>query len=193
MSEDEKSNTRLACGLAGGTRGRVGAAATNPYEAPPATAPSGQIDRIVFARLKQLGITPANPCSDAVFLRRVYVDVIGTLPTADEARQFLQDGSADKRQALIEHLLDREQFADFWAMKWSDVLRIKAEFPIDLWPNAAQAYYHWVHASIKQNKPYDQFVREMLMASGSNFRVPQVNFYRAMQNRERRESPPPWR
>ncbi len=69
-------------------------------------------------------------------------------------------------------------------MKWSDLLRVKAEFPINLWPNAAQAYHRWIRTSIRENKPYDQFVREMLTASGSNFRVPPVNFYRAMQNRE---------
>ena len=69
-------------------------------------------------------------------------------------------------------------------MKWSDLLRVKAEFPINLWPNAAQAYHRWIRTSIKENLPYDQFVRQMLTASGSNFRVPPVNFYRAMQNRE---------
>ena len=69
-------------------------------------------------------------------------------------------------------------------MKWSDLLRVKAEFPINLWPNAAQAYHHWIRASIKDNMPYDRFVRELLTASGSNFRVPPVNFYRAVQNKE---------
>ena len=69
-------------------------------------------------------------------------------------------------------------------MKWSDLLRIKAEFPINLWPNAAQTYHRWIRTSIKNNLPYDQFVRQMLTASGSNFRVAPVNFYRAMQNRE---------
>ena len=69
-------------------------------------------------------------------------------------------------------------------MKWSDLLRVKAEFPINLWPNAAQAYHRWIRTSIRDNKPYDQFVREMLTSSGSNFRVPQVNFYRAVQSRE---------
>jgi Protein of unknown function (DUF1553) len=69
-------------------------------------------------------------------------------------------------------------------MKWSDLLRVKAEFPINLWPNAAQTYYHWIHASLAENKPYDQFARELLTESGSNFRSPPVNFYRAMQNHE---------
>jgi hypothetical protein len=85
---------------------------------------------------------------------------------------------------LIDRLLERDEFADYWAMKWSDLLRVKAEFPINLWPNAAQAYHHWIRASIKDNMPYDRFVRELLTASGSNFRVPPVNFYRAMQNKD---------
>jgi len=77
-------------------------------------------------------------------------------------------------------------------MKWSDLLRVKAEFPINLWPNAAQAFHRWIHTSIKENLPYDQFVRELLTANGSNFRVGQVNFYRAVQSRTPRVSPKPW-
>ena len=146
--------------------------------------PQGKIDLLVFARWKQLGIQPANLCSDAVFLRRVYLDAIGTLPTAKEASEFLASREPAKRAALVDRLLDREEFADYWAMKWSDLLRVKAEFPINLWPNAAQAYYHWIRAAIHENRPYDRFVREMLTASGSNFRDAPVNFYRAMQNHD---------
>src|SRR5208282_383620 len=123
-------------------------------------------------------------CSDAVFVRRAYLDLLGTLPRAEETRDFLQDPDAtNKRRLLIDRLLERDEFADYWAMKWGDVLRIKAEFPINLWPNAAQAYHRWVRASIAENKPYDKFVREMLTSSGSNFRVGPINFYRAIQNR----------
>ena len=119
-----------------------------------------------------------------MFVRRVYLDVIGTLPTAKEAREFLQDpDTKNKRRRLIDRLLERDEFAEYWAMKWGDMLRIKAEFPVNLWPNAAQAYHRWVEASIAQNKPYDKFAREMLTSSGSNFRVGPVNFYRAIQNR----------
>jgi hypothetical protein len=144
-------------------------------------APAGQIDRLVFARLASQKIQPVL-CSDAVFVRRVYLDVIGTLPTAKEARDFIADpDAAGKRGKLIDRLLERSEFADYWAMKWGDVLRIKAEFPVNLWPNAAQAYHRWVRSSIAANKPYDKFVREMLTSSGSNFRVAPVNFYRAIQ------------
>jgi hypothetical protein len=145
--------------------------------------PASQIDKLVFAKLSSLGIQPVL-CSDAVFLRRAYLDVTGTLPTANEARDFLGDPDAkNKRRRLIDRLLDRDEFTDYWAMKWGDVLRIKAEFPINLWPNAAQAYHRWVRASIAENKPYDKFARELLTSSGSNFRVGPVNFYRALQNR----------
>ncbi|HXR07385.1 MAG TPA: DUF1553 domain-containing protein [Candidatus Acidoferrum sp.] len=142
------------------------------------------IDDLVFARLKQLNIQPARLCSDAVFVRRVYLDVIGTLPKGYEAEQFLASTDPNKRRALIDRLLERSEFADYWAMKWSDLLRVKAEFPINLWPNAAQAYHHWIRACLQDNLPYDQFVRQLLTASGSNFRVPPVNFYRAMQSKE---------
>ncbi|MGB2806426.1 MAG: DUF1553 domain-containing protein [Sedimentisphaerales bacterium] len=145
---------------------------------------TNDIDKLVFDRLERLDIQPANICTDAVFVRRVYLDVIGTLPTAQEARTFILDKGPNKRSNLIDNLLERDEFADYWAMKWSDLLRVKAEFPINLWPNAVQTYHHWIRASIKKNMPYDKFVRELLVSSGSNFRVPQVNFYRAMQSKE---------
>ena len=150
----------------------------------PALTSHGRIDDLAFDQWKRLGIQPANPCSDEVFVRRVYLDVIGTLPTPEEASQFLSDQAPDKRGALIDRLLERSEFADYWGMKWSDLLRVKSEFPINLWPNAVQAYYRWIHTSIKNNLPYDRFVRQMLVSSGSNFRVPEVNFYRAVQSKE---------
>jgi hypothetical protein len=153
------------------------------FESSGAVTPQGQIDKLVLARLSPLGIQPAL-CSDAVFVRRVYLDVIGTLPTAKEAREFIEDpDTKNKRRLLIDRLLERDEFADYCALKWGDILRIKAEFPVNLWPNAAQAYYRYVRASIAANKPYDKFAREMLTSSGSNFRVGSVNFYRTIQNR----------
>ena len=157
--------------------------APNLYESSAPPTPSGKLDEIVFAKLSSLDIQPVL-CSDAVFVRRAYLDVIGVLPTAEEARKFIDDSdTTNKRHALIDRLLERDEFADYWSMKWGDVLRIKAEFPVNLWPNAAQAYHRWVRLSIVQNKPYDQFAREMLTSSGSNFRVGPVNFYRAIQNK----------
>jgi hypothetical protein len=159
------------------------AALPAPYESNIPLTPANQIDKLVISRLQELNIPPANVCSDPVFVRRVYLDVIGTLPTATEAQQFILDRNPDKRHTLVDRLLARTEFADYWAMKWGDLLRIKAEFPIDLWPNAAQAYHRWVHDSIRDNKPCDAFARELLTSSGSNFEVPPVNFYRAMQTR----------
>jgi len=153
------------------------------FEIPQSPKPNTQIDKLVFTQLGELGITPANLCSDAVFIRRVYIDLTGKLPSAADVQAFLEDKNPAKRSVLIEKLLATDEFAEFQAMKWSDLLRIKAEYPVNLWPNAAQAYYKWVLNSIKQNKPYDKFVRELLTSSGSNFRVPPVNFYRAVQNR----------
>jgi hypothetical protein len=158
--------------------------APSPFESPAVPVPRSQIDKLVLGRLEQLGIAPAHLCSDAVFVRRAYLDVIGTLPTAQETRTYLADQDPNKRSVLIDRLLERPEFADYWAMKWSDLLRVKSEFPINLWPNAVQAYHRWIRTCIKENMPYDRFVREMLTASGSNFRVPQVNFYRAVQSRE---------
>ncbi len=153
------------------------------YESSIPPKPAGRVDELVFAKLASLDVEPVL-CSDAVFVRRAYLDVLGTLPTAEEARQFINDRETkDKRRALVDRLLARDELADYWAMKWGDVLRIKAEFPVNLWPNAAQAYHRWVRASIAENKPYDQFARELLTSSGSNFRVGPVNFYRAIQNK----------
>lgn len=154
------------------------------YESQGVLTPDNPIDKMVLEKLKASGVQPARVCSDSVFVRRVYLDVIGTLPTLEETKAFLQSQNPKKRAVLIDQLLAREEFADYWTMKWSDLLRLKSEFPVNLWPEAAQAYHHWVRMSIQQNKPYDRFVRELLTASGSNFRDPPANFYRAMQSRE---------
>jgi hypothetical protein len=148
---------------------------------------SAKIDRLVFGKLDELGIPPSDPCSDEVFLRRVYLDLIGTLPTEQEARQFLASNGANKRADLIEELFERPEFADYWSLKWCDLLRVKAEFPSKLWPNAVQAYHRWVRTAIFRNMPYDEFAKALLTSSGSNFRVAPVNFYRAMPKREPEE------
>ncbi len=160
-----------------------GSSGATPFESNTALTRRSPIDQLVFGRLQELNIPPARLCSDAVFVRRVYLDVTGTLPTAFEAQRFILDRDPDKRPALVDGLLARDEFADYLAMKWGDLLRIKAEFPINLWPNAAQAYHQWLRQGIRDNKPFDQFARELLTASGSNFDTPPVNFYRAMQNR----------
>ena len=155
-----------------------------PYEGSADLTPQGKIDELVFAKLKELGIQPARfaqmPCSSAAFTWMS----LARCPLRKRRKHLLTTRIPKKRSVLIDRLLERKEFADYWAMKWSDLLRVRSEFPINLWPNAVQAYHHWIRTSIKDNVPYDRFVREMLTASGSNFRVPQVNFYRALQSKE---------
>ena len=157
---------------------------TRPFENSGGFTIRNAVDKAVSAALKKQRIKIARPCTDEVFDRRVYLDVIGTLPTPQEVLEFLRDRSPGKRAALIDSLLERPEYADFWTMRWCDLLRVKAEFPINLWPNAVQAYHRWIHDCVRDNVPYDRMAREMLTASGSNFRVPAVNFWRAGQSRE---------
>lgn len=160
------------------------AAGLRPFESDTWSVPANGVDVQVLAALKRKGMEPANPCSDEVFVRRVYLDSIGTLPEPPDVLEFLHDERPDKRALLIDSLLVRDEFADYWALKWCDLLRVKAEFPINLWPNAVQAYHRWIRNAVKENRPYDQFARDLLTSSGSNFRVAPVNFYRAVQSRE---------
>ena len=155
----------------------------NAYESSATFEPTGDLDVHVLAALRARGIEPAHRCSDGVFLRRVYVDLLGTLPEPTESIEFLQSEAPDRRAQLVESLLEREAFADYWALKWADLLRVKAEFPINLWPNGVQAYYRWIREAVRSNMPLDRLARELLTASGSNFRVAPVNFYRGVQDR----------
>ena len=155
-----------------------------PFEGEGTFRPLNQIDRLLLAEWRRRGIRPARPSSDAVFVRRVYLDLIGTLPTAEQAREFLRNPDPRKRRKLIEALMDREEFAHYWTLKWCDLLRVKSEFPINLWPNGVQAYHRWIYRAVRDNMPYDRFARELLTSSGSNFRVPPVNFYRGIQGED---------
>jgi hypothetical protein len=130
-----------------------------------------------------MGVPPSGLTSDEMFLRRVYLDTIGLLPTADEARAFL---AKPDRARLIDMLLARSEFNDFWSLKWGDILRIKSEYPVRVWPKAVAVYYQWVHDSLQANKPYDQFARELVTATGSNFRVAPANFVRAVASHDAR-------
>ncbi len=150
----------------------------------PDIEPNNRIDELVFAKLRKLGIPPSDLATDEMFLRRVYLDTIGTLPTPDEVRQFLSDPDPQKRAKLIDRLLERPEFVDFWTLKWADLLRVKPEFPIQLWPKGVAAFYGWIRRSIAENKPYDQFVRELITASGSAYRVGPANYYRATTMRD---------
>ena len=124
------------------------------------------IDELVWAKLQSLGITPSAPCDDAKFLRRAHLDIIGRLPSPDEVRAFLADGDANKRARLVDELLQRPEYADHWAAKWADLLRPN---PYRVGIKAVVNYDAWIRDSFRRNKPYDQFVRELVTAKGSTW------------------------
>ncbi len=142
------------------------------------------IDQTVIHNLSRQGATLRPPCDDYTFARRVRLDVTGKLPALTEIDAFVKDGRADKRSRLIDKLLSEDAYADYWSMKWCDLLRVKSEFPINLWPNGVQAYHRWIHNALRTDMPYDRMAREMVASSGSNFRVPPVNFLRATPGRD---------
>jgi hypothetical protein len=143
----------------------------------PALPENNFIDALVYSKLRKLHELPSESASDGDFLRRVFLDVIGTLPTADEARAFLKDDRSDRRSRLVEQLLDRPDFADFWALKWSDVLRVDRQA---LGHKRAYAYYRWIRESLAANMPCDEFCREIVGAEGPVPETPAANFYKVV-------------
>lgn len=143
---------------------------------PPA---NNYIDELVFKKLEQLQINPSNLCKDDEFLRRVYLDVIGILPSLEEIQSFIANRDPNKRANLIDSLLDRPEFADFWALRWSDLLRISEE---KIGQQAVPKYYQWVHSAIQNNMPYDEFAAELITATGSTYADPAANYFRAAEN-----------
>ena len=121
------------------------------------------VDRLVWDKLERLGVAPSVMADDAMFLRRVFLDTIGTLPTPDEAREFLADASTNKRSRLIDDLLKREEYTDYWALRWADLLRVDRDRML---PEGAVAVTRWLRRQIAENRPYDEFVREILTAQG---------------------------
>ena len=134
------------------------------------------VDEYVFAKLKKLRIPPAVTCDDSTFIRRVYLDIIGQLPTPEEAQSFMADTAPDKRNQLIDKLLQRPEFADVWAMKWADVLKVQQVANI-LDRKGVNRYNDWIRNAITTNVPVDQMVRQILTAEGGNFTNPATNFY----------------
>jgi hypothetical protein len=137
------------------------------------------IDTAVFANLKQLGIPPSPVCDDATFLRRVTLDIAGRLPTEAEAKAFLVDKSPDKRDLWIDELLRGPDYADFFAGKWAAVLKNRRDDASDMAANFA--FHAWVRDSLLANKPYDQFVRELLGATGTVIGNPPVAWYKRVK------------
>ncbi len=136
---------------------------------------SNFIDEKIAKKWQELGIDPAGDCTDAEFLRRVSLDLIGQLPTPDEARAFAADTGADKRARLVNQLMDRPEFVDFWTLKWGDLLRINRN---ELSEKGMWSFRNWLHDALRQRRPIDAMVREIITAEGSTFTDGPANFYR---------------
>lgn len=137
------------------------------------------IDDLVFQKLKTLGMPPSGLADDATFLRRVTVDVAGRLPTMEEAEAFLNDKDAAKRDKLIDRLVDSADYADYFANKWSAVLRNRRKMPT--YTRGTYGFHAWIRQSLYENKPYDEFAREILAASGEMGENPPVAWYREVK------------
>ena len=147
------------------------------------------IDALVLEKLASLNLAPSPRAGDEEFLRRVYLDTIGTLPTLEETRAFLDEGNSgeteqaqgQKRDRLIDSLLDREEFVDYWTYKWSDLLLVNGR---RLRPKAVKAYYEWIRSQVEQNRPWDEIVRQIITATGGSYSNGATNFYALHQTPE---------
>ncbi|HVJ69003.1 MAG TPA: DUF1549 and DUF1553 domain-containing protein [Caulifigura sp.] len=159
---------------------------TVPYPAGSFTAgstvpPKNFIDELVDKQLVRLNL-PASPiCDDSTFIRRAFLDTIGTLPTMEETKAFLEDTSADKREKLADSLLARKEYVDYWTYKWSDLLTINGT---RLRPQAVKAYYNWLRERVEKNVPWDETVRQILTATGNSLENGATNFYALQQSPE---------
>jgi hypothetical protein len=151
------------------------------FKAPAETASPSVIDRHVFAKQKELQLNPAPLATDDVFLRRVYLDAIGVLPTAKEARSFLDSKDPARRAKLIDQLLDRDEYASFWALKWADVLRGS---PTTISERGVHSFHRYLVRTMAQDRPLDQFAREIVTGLGSTLNKPAANFYRIARTPE---------
>src|SRR5207248_6531568 len=142
------------------------------WKAPPE---NNYVDKHVFAKLKLLSIPPSDLCTDDEYIRRAYLDLCGVLPTSAEVKAFLADKTPDKRAKLIDALLERPEYADFWTLKWSDVLRSNRK---TIQVKGIHVFQSWLRDHIVENKPFDGMVREIITSSGSTFANPPANYYR---------------
>ena len=142
---------------------------------------SSFLDQIVLDKLRELRLEPSPRCSDHVFLRRAYLDTIGLLPSATETSTFLRDRHPDKRRRVVDQLLARPEFVDFWAYRWSDVLAINGR---RLRAPAVKAYYQWIRRHVANDTPWDQVVREIVTARGATTENGETNFYALNQTPE---------
>jgi hypothetical protein len=150
----------------------------------PSTPERNYIDTLVFDKLKKLRMAPSDLCSDEAFLRRVHLDLIGLPPTREEYDRFLADKDPEKRAKLIDSLLDRPEFVDMWSMKWGELLRIRAYNQAPQYGRDAKAMYSyaaWVKDQMAKNRPLNEFVADLIVGTGSNFKSPTANLYTASE------------
>jgi hypothetical protein len=133
------------------------------------------VDKYVFAKLKMLSIPPSDLCGDQEFVRRAFLDLCGVLPSPAEVQTFLASSDPHKRARLVDTLLGRPEYADFWTLKWSDVLR-NSRKTVQL--KGTHVFQRWLHDHLARTTPFDEVVRELLTASGSTFANPPANYYR---------------
>ena len=156
-----------------------------PNEIPDATyteAPRRNfIDDLVLDQLRRLNLKPSPRADDSDFLRRAYLDTIGMLPTPEETRAFLEDAAPDKRDRVIEHLLGRTEYVDYWSYRISDMMLVNGRH---LRPEAVKTYYHWIRSSVAANRPWDDFARDVVTAKGSSVKEGATNFYAVHQDPE---------
>jgi len=132
------------------------------------------IDDLVLAKWKNLRLAPSKLADDATFLHRAYLDTSGILPTSEEVENFLADNSAEKRAKTVEKLLEKDEFVDFWAYKWSDLLLVSTR---KLNSTAMWSFYDWIRDSVKQNKPWNNFANEIFLSSGSTRQNGALNYF----------------
>ena len=136
--------------------------------------PANFIDELALKKWRALRLAPSGQATDAAFLRRFYLDAAGILPTVEETEEFLADRSPDKRARLVERLMQREEFTDYWAYKWSDLLLVSSR---KLRTNNMWAFYNWIRDSVKANKPWDQFARDIFTGAGSSRENGALNYF----------------
>ena len=141
----------------------------------PATPEKNYIDTLVNAKLKNLRIAPSATCSDEVFLRRVSIDLTGTLPTVEEYTAFMGNKSPQKREQLVNELMAKKEFAELWVLKWAELLQIRSSNQVSY--KATLLYYNWLQDQIAKNVPLNQWVQELLGANGGTFNNPATNYY----------------
>ena len=140
------------------------------------------VDTMVATKLKKLRMAPSGVCSDEEFLRRAFIDVVGLVPTVEEYQKFMSSTEPDKRSKLINELLERKEFAEIWVSKWAELLQVR-QIPNQISQKGMFLYYNWLVDRLQNNIPMDQFVQELLGASGGTFSSPATNFYQVTNDR----------